>query len=369
MFLVACDDPAPPAAVPPTLDALVAAGDSLYWLRADSSGLRLRGVAMTVARLDGRFHEIYTVEDDQSFYDAVFVGQGVYRRDLAGPDSVLVARDTLIPRLAAAYAAANPRERRLRPEEPANEYARTVATVAFEDFAVFGPYLSYEHVVEVDVVGGSTVRTLRRGITDLRTGEPATLVALFGAGTARQMLASAQADLTASADPGAWRLVDDSFTLDGTADTVVVTFAAVATDDEQGTDMLFLTPIAVPAPEWWRALGDERPTQLEPAPRFTLGALQLAVSPLADDGRATITLRDASARLWEAGKVTGDVRRVYWLDSTVTPGTRDALARAFDDAVLYSGEARIVRGPPVRRGPPSLFRVASFPSSPSRSRR
>jgi hypothetical protein len=349
------------------VDALIAAGDSLYWLRADSTGLRLRGVAMTIAQLDGRFHEIYSVEDDHSFYDAVFVGQGVYRRDLQGPDSMLVVRDTLIPRLAAAYAAANPRERQLRPDEPANEYARTVATVMFEDFDVFGPFLSYDHVVEVDVVGGSTVRTMRRVIADMRTGEGASLDGLFGKGTAAQMLATAQEDLAASADPTAWRVEASSFRLGGTADTVIVTFEAVAIDSELGTETLSLTPIAVPAPEWWRALRGERPLTVEPVTRYVSADLELSAAALADDGRTTITLRDAASRLWEAGKVTGEVRRVYWLDSTVTPGTRDALSRAFDDAVLYSGEARIVRGPSVRR-PSSPFRFASFPS-PSRSRR
>src|SRR5690606_38459051 len=128
-----CADPAPPRAVPPTIDALVTEGDSVYWLRSDSSGLRLRGVAMTLARIDGRFHEIYATDDDRSFYDAVFVGQSLYRRDLESSDSTVIVADTLIPRLAAAYAASHPRERMLRPDEPANEHARTIATVEFTD--------------------------------------------------------------------------------------------------------------------------------------------------------------------------------------------------------------------------------------------
>jgi hypothetical protein len=364
--VLACDATADEDAVAPlqapSVDALLVAGDSLYWLWSDSSGLRLRGVAMTIAHFDGAFHEIYSAEEDRSFYDAIFVGQSVYRRDLERGDSLRVLADTLIPRLATAYAASHPRERPLRPDEPANEHARTIATAEFDRFALFGHFLSLEYRAEVDVVGGMSVRETRRAVVDLRTGSGATVTTLFGTATAQLLLGTAREDLAAAGDPGAWRLDPASFSLDGTTDTVLVTFEALATDPSYGEVTLSLTPIAVPAPAWWTAIASERPVSIDPTLRFVNAGVQLVLAALGDDGRAPLALIDSTGRRWDAGRISGTVRQVLWLDSTVTPTARTALRRAFDDAALYSGEARVVRGPSPR---PTLRTtlVALLPSS------
>ena len=60
----------------------MAAGDSTFWVSSDSTGMRVRGSPMLLARWDGRFYEVYVADDDRSYYDAVFVGQQVFRRDL-----------------------------------------------------------------------------------------------------------------------------------------------------------------------------------------------------------------------------------------------------------------------------------------------
>jgi hypothetical protein len=375
LALVACGDggrgDGPEGARPPAVDALISAGDSVYWLRSDSSGLRLRGVAMTLARVDGRFQEVYTVEDDHSFYDALFVGQAVFRRDLEAGDSVQVIADTLMPRLARAYQAAHPRERPLRPDEEANEYARTVATVEYTDFTLHGPYLSLAYRADIDVIGGVSSRDTRWLMVDLRDGRPATATSLFGRQTAAMLLRAARADLAAAGEPGAWRLDEASLLLDGSADTVLVTFEALATDPSYGDATLALTPIAVPAPDWWRAAAAERPVPRDPGYRAEQPPVALLFAAPEDDGRVALTLVDAEGHAWDAGRITGDPSRVHWLDSTVTPEARLALTRAFDDAALYSGDARIVRGPAPRpRMRPTLVSLARHtPPSPRRHRR
>jgi hypothetical protein len=75
--------------------------------------------------------------------------------------------------------------------------------------------------------------------------------------------------------------------------------------------------------------------------------------------RAAFALRDAGGQEWPLGFVPAAVHRVMWLDdSTVTPGTRAALQRAFDEAALYGEETRLARRNAPRPNP--LFRNASL---------
>src|SRR5438552_18521272 len=92
----------------PHAEFIVAAGDSTYWVRSEGSGIRLRGSPMVLARLDSRFLELYVVDDDHSFENALFVGQRLYQRDLVSGDSTEIFRDTLVPSLAAKYERAHP---------------------------------------------------------------------------------------------------------------------------------------------------------------------------------------------------------------------------------------------------------------------
>src|SRR4051812_6217391 len=96
-----CHDGARPAAEsPPAADFVLAAGDSSYWVTSDHGTVRMRGAPLELARVDGRFYELYVEDDDRSFEDAVLVGQRVYRRDLVSGDSLLVYEDTIVPHLA-----------------------------------------------------------------------------------------------------------------------------------------------------------------------------------------------------------------------------------------------------------------------------
>src|SRR5689334_14482050 len=94
-FVVGCHhDAAPPVAgSPPAADFVLAAGDSSFWVTSDHGTVRMRGAPLELARVDGRFYELYVEDDDRSFEDAVLVGQRVYRRDLISGDSLLVYED------------------------------------------------------------------------------------------------------------------------------------------------------------------------------------------------------------------------------------------------------------------------------------
>lgn len=70
----------------PKGEFLLAAGDSTYWVRNQGPGIKMRGSPLVLARLDGRFSELYVVDDDRSFEDALFVGQRLFQRDLITGD-------------------------------------------------------------------------------------------------------------------------------------------------------------------------------------------------------------------------------------------------------------------------------------------
>src|SRR5205823_14083959 len=92
--VAACHDALPQVAgKPPTADFVLAAGDSSFWVTSRNGTVSVRGAPLELARVDGRFYEVYVEDDDRSYEDAVLVGQRVYRRDLIAGDSLLVYED------------------------------------------------------------------------------------------------------------------------------------------------------------------------------------------------------------------------------------------------------------------------------------
>ena len=91
---------------PPRAEFLVSAGDSTYWVAAGPAGLRVRGSPILLARYGARFYEIYVADDDYSYPDALMVGERMYTRDIRSGDSTVVFADTIVARIALAYARA-----------------------------------------------------------------------------------------------------------------------------------------------------------------------------------------------------------------------------------------------------------------------
>lgn len=351
------DQPAPPAA-----EFLVAAGDTTIWVRADTAGMRARGSAILLAEVDGRFHEVYVADDDRSFYDAVFIGQRVYRRDLVTGDSTVIYEDSVVPGLARDYAARHPSERRLAPDEEADEAPRSMATIEVELLALLGPYLSVAYHADTHLEQGEEYHSTRHGVIDVRDGAPATIARLFGAAAADTIVARgrrafgaaldsilAGGDSRASRaaesiagfdfDPSSWALYEDR-------GGPVVAFLVPGRGETADGLALPLEPISAPMPQWWRddivpMLPTARADSMDTWARDGYSVVA-RYDPAGD--RARISVRDSLGREWQASNLPAPVHRIHWLDSPpIDSVTRHGLARAFDESVLYSEEARSVR--------------------------
>ena len=352
-----------PATPPPSAEFLVSAGDSTYWVRTDTTGIRVRGSPILLARLSGRFHEIYVTDDDQSFTDATFVGQRIYRRDLVTGDSTLVFQDTLIPSMARSHERANPRARRLLPDEDAPEEPGTSTTAEVTVLDVHGPYLSYDYHVDVERLRGPSWHSTRRGVLDLRNGGPATLSALFGDAIATRVAREAHRSYLAAidsifrTDSQSARLVAaalryyafdaSSFALTDVAGAAAVAFHVPGRGSgTAGGTTIAIPPIAAGDPGWWEDVRGGLPvvTADSVVQRWPRGALELAARYDTTRGSAyaTLALRDSIRRReWRIARVQAPIYHVHWLDRPALDSlARQGLARAFNDAALYDENVR-----------------------------
>jgi len=365
---LACERVEPPPPAPPA-EFLVAAGDSVFWIRSEADGIRVRGAPMLLAMVGGRLSELYVTDEDLSFYDAIYVGQRLYKRDLVNGDSVQLFADTLMRALARGYAAANPEELPLGAEEAGSEDPRIVASAEIVVLDIMGPWASYEYRTDVDVIGRPSSFGLRRGVLDLRTGLPSTLEALFGRQDARRLAAEGQrqwqelrdSTLAAAADSPDGeslraeyeRLAFDarSFGLQAQGRRPWVQFTLVQRGALNAAEAMQLGPIAIEEPAWWPTVADAYPeVQGDGERRWPRGEYTVVARPVAGQApRVAFALRDAGGQEWPLGFVPAPVQRLMWLeDSLVVPGTREALVRAFDEAALYGDETRVASVPSTR---------------------
>jgi hypothetical protein len=385
-------EPAPPI---PAADFLVAAGDSTYWVRSEGGRVLVRGAPLQLARVEGRFVELYIVDDDRSYYDAILVGQRVYRRDLLTNDSVLVFRDTIVGAIAERYAELNPDEMPLGPDDEAAERPELVATVEIELLPAYGPQLSYEYHADVEARFTEELHETRRGVLDLRSGDASTLDELFGDSAATRLVAAGRRQFDVLLDSvlaarregatRAARAIDDfsfdptSFSLLDSARTPQVVFVVPGRGDAGGGLVLPVTPIDAPAVPWWSEIADrlplpERTVAPSPAADSALGAGASGAEVIAwpremydvlarydaADERDVLSLRDTLHREWKAARLPAPILQIFWLDRpAIDSATRRALESAFDEAALYSEEVRSVSRP-RRRTPSPPPRVAAL---------
>ena len=366
----------------PLAEFIVTAGDSAYWIRSDADGIRVRGAPMVLALVGGRFVELYVADDDQSFYDAVYVGQRLFKRDIISGDSMSIVSDTLMQLLARGYASANPDERPLAFDEEGSESPRTTASAEILVLDVMGPWVSYEYRTDVDIIGGTSSHGMRRGVVDVRTGVATTLEALFGRQQARIVSAEGQRQWREMRDSMLVAAPDDevlreslerlsfdarSFVLlaEGREPRVRFTLAQSGSRFIAPAQELF--PVGVEAPAWWEGVREGYPVSGDAAEaseqRWPRSDYDVIARPVPDDRRprTAFALRDGGGQEWPLGFVPAPVQRIMWLDDpALAAGTREALVRAFDDAALYSEDTRVVRNMrPTRRVAP-LFQFAAF---------
>ncbi|HJQ21247.1 MAG TPA: hypothetical protein VJ867_12935 [Gemmatimonadaceae bacterium] len=343
---------------PPDAEFILAAGDSSYWVQSNGSKIALRGSPMVLARLDGRFLELYVEDDDQSFENAQFVGQRLFERDILRGDSTEIFHDTLTGIMADRYERTHPDERRLNPDEDPNEEPSTSATTDLSVLGVHGPYLSVEYHVDTSSTRNDTWHTTRHMVIDLRTGAQMTLAEVVGTEEAASVISRGRklfnetldsirrdtrpvARRAARAIPH-FRFDPTSFSLAAPNGTLMVVFSAPGQGNGGEGFVLPMRPIPVTEPAWWAAARGAVPTSTqEREERWQHG--QYTVRAQYDTGSRPVRLSlvDSAGREFPIGAVTGPVHRIYWLDNPpIERNVRAALSRAFDEAALYDEDAR-----------------------------
>lgn len=393
----ACRDGIRPVVYPPSAEFVLSAGDSAYWVTSSKAGVQSKGVPLDLARVDGRFFEIYVVDDDQSFQGADLVGQNVFRRDLRTGDSVLVYRDTIVPHLAREYARLHPRDHRLTPgDEPdADPVWRATATV--ELGASHGSFMSFSVHTDVERDSAELWHTSRRGVLDLRRNRAASLADVVGGESAdierrrdqalRDALDSVRSEqgergARAASQLANYRLDPASFELTTVDGAPAIAYAVPGSGSGDAGHMLPLEPIRFAEPTWWRDIAASLPSTSADGSRdvWRRGGYDVVVRYEGEGAR--LVVRDSTSRDWPVGPIASPAQRVYWLDRPALDSvTRQALVKAFQDAASYGAATRVASGEQAdprwhtvlsARPLPIRFRSCSFspltrPIAPSRS--
>jgi hypothetical protein len=342
----------------PAAEFIVSAGDSTYWIRSDGSGVRMRGSPLVLAQLDGRFRELYVVDDDRSFEDALFVGQRLYQRDLMSGDSTEIFRDTLVGALAEAYARAHPDARRLAPDEEGREEPATTATADVSVLGVHGPFLSIEYHADTSGRSDDSWHMTRHIVIDLRTAKQASLADVLGSDEGTAVLARArklyqetvdsvrrdqrQAAQRVARSLGRFRFDPTSFSLTAPNGTLMVAFSAPGQGSGGEGFTMPIRPIPVREPAWWSDARPSLPTSTrEREEHWGRGSYTVKAAYDTTASPVRLSLADSAGREFQVGGVAAPVHRIYWLDRpTLDRAQRSALTKAFDEAALYDDAAR-----------------------------
>jgi hypothetical protein len=352
--------------LPPNEEFLVAAGDSTYWVQASRSGIRVRGAPITLARLGGRFHEVYVADDDRSFEQAVFVSPRLFRRDLLTGDSALVWQDTSFDGLVAEYERRHPGDRRLEPEEDAPDEPRSSNSSELGLIELHGPYLSFEYHSDVDSDETPAWHATRRGVVDLRNGRQVSIATLFGDSVeervvrlGRRAYLSALDSVMAAKGEGARRAAQalgdfrfdaSSYGLADVEGSPAVAFHAPGRGDgTSGGVTLPLPAIVVGESSWWRRdVRPELPDVDEDAgrERWANGANLVEARYDTASDAAQLVLIGRGGREWSLARVGTPVYRIHWIGRTTLDSVgRNRLARAFAEAATYDENVRLVSHP------------------------
>ena len=313
---------------------------------------------MVLARLDNRFRELYVVDDDRSFENALFVGQRLFQRDLASGDSTEIFQDTVVTAMAAKYEQRHPDARRLGPDEDPGEEPAISATAEVSVLGVHGPYLSVEYHVDTSGLGDDTWHMTRHVVIDLRSGKQASLSDVLGPTEATSALARARKLYTETVDsirrdrrPAAQRAAQSiahfrfdptSFSLTAPNGTLMVAYSAPGQGSGGEGFVLPIRPIPVTEPSWWTEARAALPTSTrEREEQWSRGAYAVKATYDTVARPVRLTIVDSTGKEFQVGGVSAPVHRIYWLDRPPLERTqRTALSKAFDEAALYDDAAR-----------------------------
>lgn len=338
----------------PAASFLLVAGDSTFWVQSGPAGTITRRSPLMLARVEGRYHELYISDDDLSYRDALLVGQHIWRRDLASGDSVIVRFDHSIADLAGAYATAHPAERPLAEDEDTNDNPRVQATSDTELLDVVGPFLSYELHLDVDIQGERDQHVTQRGVVDLRSGKRARVEDLVGVTEASAVYEQAHGKLVAALDSvrratgeratRARRAIagfvfdSTSFELLDRAGGPTVAFLVPGRGPRAGGHALPLGEIALPRAGWWGDVTATLPSSESPSTAVWADtAYDIVVTAGTLDTNAAVGIRYGGQTL-TVTTVPLPVRRVFRLGGRAGDAAeRRALTQAFDESEAYGG--------------------------------
>ena len=353
------------------------AGDSTFWVHTGAAGIRARGSPLHLARFRGRYYEVYITDDDRSYTDALIIGQQMYRRDLLSDDSALVFEDTTISHIARWYGRAHPDDHPLEDNDDPDAEPHVTAQSELSTVAQHAQYLSYEYKANLTVTGSEEWHIARRGVVDLRDAAAPSVADIFGVSNAqyilrrgRSLFARARDSLRAANDPssheaaraiGDFRFDDASFNIAEVDGEPAVKFFAPGHGARAGGYALPLPPIAVSAPAWWDDARDGLPASGASSDIAWKHAGYRVVARATRNDSAMLSLVDSSGHEWRISALPALPRRIFWVDSaSADSATRHALARAFDEAALYSDEVRAASGRPRATGAPKLRLAAAL---------
>lgn len=369
-------------AAPPAGEFLVLAGDSTFWVHSGVEGIRARGSPLQLARYHGRYYEVYITDDDRSYTDALIVGQQMYRRDLLSDDSALVFEDTTISHIGRWYGRSHPNDHPLDTDDEPEAEPHVTAQSELTTVAQHAQYLSYEYKADLTVTGSEEWHTARRGVVDLRDSGAPTVADIFGASNGqyilrrgRTLFAHARDSLRASRDStardaaraiGDFRFNDASFNIAEVNGEPAVKFYAPGHGARAGGYALPLPPIPVSAPGWWQDARDGLPASGDASGiKWAHASYRVIARPTREDS-ALLSLVDSTGHEWRIAELPALPRRIFWVDSaSADSATRHALARAFDEAALYSDDVRAASAH-THRAPVAKLRLASISHAPDR---
>ncbi len=362
--VAACGDRALAGEALPPAEFLFAAGDSTYWVRSGGDGMRVRSAPILLTEVDGRLFEIFLGDDGAEYPDASFASARLWSRELQHRDSTQLFGDSTVMHELAVWRRAHPRDTEIDPaDEEMPDDPRTVVSDEIEIIDVHGPYLTVEHLLNVDLDGGPPHRHEgRRMVVDVRSGATASLDALVGAGEARRVTAAARASLAqlidsirtagAAGDERASVATEsiDSFRFDSTSFGITdigrdpaVAFMVPGHGTDGEALALYLPPITVKAPVWWKSVRATLPKWAKDSARVTWdrAKYEIAARPSADgDALALVLIGGAAGKSheWPIATVAAPAYQLIPLDTPpIDSAARAALSRAFDISTSLDG--------------------------------
>jgi acyl-CoA hydrolase len=355
----------------PRAEFILEAGDSSFWVRSGPEGIRVRGAPIRIGRLDGSFVELYLADDDHSYPDAIITGQRLYRRDLRTGDSAAVFQDTTINAVAVQYAAQHPEDRPLSPDDDLPDEPTLSATSDLVPLVQFGRFLSVRYTADLEGEATDNWHLARRWTIDLRKGGPATVADIVGDKNAAYVLQKgaklftqtldsvlASSDVRAreaAATVGDFKFDPTSFELMSVDGSPAIRFVAPGTGRRAEGLTLPLPPIVVAAPTWWTESREGIPETLgdSDVSSWKHGNLEVQLRYKADGESGVGLLLDSARHAFPIAQLPAPARRIFWLDhGAVDSATRAALARAFDEAALYSEDTRTAMTPAPKKSRP-----------------